>query len=257
LIYVNRELVDEKSGLKLTGRSEHIDRNAPAFISSTGAPTEGTDNPGKQKSSGPVKQSGDYLYHIDRNSSALIGAASPSADTATNPNPKTTPPAIHQSGDYLFGSAAAASPTLADKQTARDVERLMGRPLRTAGAALVDQRVATQLIADAEIPHFQIQGESEIARKDRAALAKIADVVIEVLISSRQATVPGVSGDRTVTVPDIHVTAIRLSDSTILGQASASDVIGRAGNATGTFGPAEITETTALALMEDMMTGVK
>jgi hypothetical protein len=98
------------------------------------------------------------------------------------------------------------------------------------------------------------------AAKDRAALAKIADVAIEVLISSRNLTVPEVSGDKTVVVPDIQATAIRLKDSAIIGQAAASDIFGRdaqAGRIVKQFGVAEITEATALALMEDMLTGKK
>jgi len=55
----------------------------------------------------------------------------------------------------------------------------------------------------------------------------VADVAIEVLISSRSLTVPEVSGDATYTVPDIQATAIRLKDSAIIGQAAASDILGR------------------------------
>jgi hypothetical protein len=98
------------------------------------------------------------------------------------------------------------------------------------------------------------------AAKDREALGKIADVAIEVLISSRSLTVPEVSGDATYTVPDIQATAIRLKDSAIIGQAAASDILGRdiqAGRIVKQFGVRDITEATALALMEDMLTGKK
>jgi hypothetical protein len=64
------------------------------------------------------------------------------------------------------------------------------------------------------------------------------------------------SGDRTYSVPDIQATAIRLSDSKILGQAASSDITGR-GTSAGQYDVREVAEATALALMEDMMTGVE
>ena len=66
------------------------------------------------------------------------------------------------------------------------------------------------------------------------------------------------SGDTTVAVPDIQATAIRLKDSAIVGQASASDILGKgvqAGRVIRQFDVRDITEATALALMEDMLTG--
>ena len=95
---------------------------------------------------------------------------------------------------------------------------------------------------------------------DRAAVTQIADVVLEVLISSRSTTVPEISGDRTYNVPDIQVTAIRLKDSKIVGQASATDVLSRAGGpatAARNFSVQDITEATALALMNDMLQETK
>jgi hypothetical protein len=147
------------------------------------------------------------------------------------------------------------TPTLADRQTVRDVERLMGRPLRLGGVSLIDQRVATQLMSDKPIGGTLLRGESEQARKDREAIAKLADVVVEVLISSRQMTVTEVSGDKTYTVPDIQVTAMRLNDARIVGQASASDLMSR--RQTRAADVREVTEGVALALMEDMLTGLK
>ena len=130
------------------------------------------------------------------------------------------------------------APTLADQQTVREIERLVGRVFRNAGAQLVDEQ----------------------GGKDRDALAKIADIAIEILISSRNVTVPQVSGDVTYPVPDIQATAIRLKDATIVGQAAASDVIGKgiqAGRVVQQYDVRDITEATALALMEDMLTGVR
>jgi hypothetical protein len=114
--------------------------------------------------------------------------------------------------------------------------------------------VAASLIADKPIDHF-ITPANDAARKDREALAKIVDVAIEVLVASRNVTIAGVSGDSVVSVPDIQVTAVRLSDSAIIGQASSSDVLGRdqqAGRLARQYGVRDIAEATALALMEDM-----
>jgi hypothetical protein len=205
LIYVNRELVDEKSGLKVVSRDEHVERST-------------------------TKVDGDK-------------------SSTTTQNAK---------GDYAYRAGTKVEPTLADRQTVRDVERLLGRPLRLAGASLTDQRVATQLMTDKPISGTLLRGDSEQARKDREAVAKLADVVVEVLISSRQVVVSEVSGDKAYNVPDIQVTAIRLSDSRIVGQASAADLLGKdTGRLARQFDVREITEGVALALMEDMMTGVK
>jgi hypothetical protein len=129
---------------------------------------------------------------------------------------------------------------LADRQTVRDVERLFGRPLRMAGLQLADQHVASQLVGS----------------RDREALSRVAEVLLEILVSSKEASLAELSGDRTYTVPDIQATAIRLSDARILGQATAADLIGQGGGAAQavrTFGMREIVEATALSLMEDMM----
>jgi len=75
---------------------------------------------------------------------------------------------------------------------------------------------------------------------------------------SRSSILTEVGGDAMLAVPDIQATAIRLKDAAIVGQASASDVIGRgaqAGRAAQRFSVQDITEATALALMEDMLTG--
>jgi hypothetical protein len=196
LIYVNRELVNEQSGLKLIRRDERI-------VSERSSGTNGSS----------VRSVGENTYRADGKS----------------------------------------EPTLADKQTVRDVERLFGRPLRTAGASLVDQKVASQLIADKPVAEFIGSTDTPQARKDREALSKIADAVVEILISSKEITATTASGTRTITVPDIQATAIRLQDSKILGQASSSDVTSRVPPASlANFDVREIAETTALALMEDL-----
>lgn len=191
LIYVNRELVDEQSGLKLIARTEKVD--------------------------------------------------------ATKTNDGITK---KTAGENRYRRTERKEPALADKQTARDVERLFGRPLRLAGVSLADQRVATQLISDRAIKSLATEGEA--ARKDREALSKITDVVVEVLISSKNVQVAEISGDKTYPVPDIQATAIRLKDAKIMGQASSSDIVGSARPSD----VREVAEATALALMEDMLTGI-
>jgi hypothetical protein len=206
LIYVNRNLVDEQAGMKLTGRSETVK-------TTTKTDTNSTNN------------------------------SSTSETTAKN--------------NYT-DNGSSAQPTLADRQTVRDVERLMGRPLRAAGVTLVDQRVAEQLMENR--PLDSLAGETEQARKDRAAVNQIADVVLEVLMSSRSVTVPGFTSNHTYSVPDIQVTAIRLKDAKVVGQASATDVINHAGGpavAARNYTVQDITEATGLALMGDMLQETK
>jgi hypothetical protein len=157
-------------------------------------------------------------------------------------------------GTNSYKQNETAAPTLADQQTVRDIERLFGRAFRHAGAQLADQKVAASLLPDEAGAHLVGAG----AAKDRKALSGVADIAIEVLISSRNITVPEVSGDVTIPVPDIQATAIRLKDAAIVGQASASDIIGKgvqAGRVIRQFDVRDITEATAIALMDDMLTG--
>jgi hypothetical protein len=198
LIYVNRELVDQQSGMKLVRREERIES----------------------------------VHNL--------------AYTNTEPSVKSD-----EKNTYV--TEGKTQPTVADKQTVRDVERLFGRPLRAAGVTLTDQKVAAELIADKPIAEFIGTTDTPQSRKDREALGKIADAVIEVLMSSKTVTVPTISGSQEITVPEIHATAISLSDAKILGQTSSADVLSRVppGQLSG-FDVREITEATALSLMDDM-----
>jgi hypothetical protein len=202
LIYVNRELVDEHSGLKLSARREHIETSRAA------AP--GTDT------------------------AAKIADAQKSSVTNT------------------YRVRDRREPALADRQTMRDVERLFGRPLRLGGASIVDQRTATQMLGGKPLDNLVSHADSEQARHEREAVSKVADVILEVLISSRNVTVPEISGDRVVSVPDIQATAIRLNDAKVLGQATAADLLNRAGAGARSYDVREVAEATALSLMEDM-----
>lgn len=235
LIYVNRELVDDQSGMRLTARNEKV-QTTKKRVDST---VEGV----------PSNVSGNVTINAgrDANVSGRSDWDYPGKGTV-----KSRTDHINTENRY---SNTERRQTLADRQTTRDVERLFGRPLRAAGATLADQRVATQLIANRPIKDMMLNTEGEQARKDREALAKIADVVVEVLVSSRNVVVPEVFGDKVYAAPDIHATAIRLSDSKVLGQAASRDVVGKdryAGRIVRNFDVQEIAEATALALMEDM-----
>jgi hypothetical protein len=203
LIYVNRGLVDEQSGMKVSTSSEHVD---------TTSTTTG---------SGP---------------------------DATNSETTRT------SADKSYSNTPRTEPSLADRQTTRDIERLVAGPLREAGATIVDEGTATALISDRPLSAITTEGEQ--ARKDREAISQVADVVLEVLVSSRSVTVPDLTGDKTYPVPDIQMTAIRLKDSKIIGQASAAYVIRRAGGpaqVARNYNVEEVTEATTLALMDDTL----
>lgn len=158
-----------------------------------------------------------------------------------------------RSAESTYTAQETPKPSLADQQTVRDVERLIGRVFRNAGARLADARAAVALIGGD--PAIRLAGDHGVRERD--ALKQVADIAIEVLISSRDLTVTAVSGDATYSVPDIQMTAIRLNDAAILGQAAASDILGHGSQASGVvrrFGVPDITEATAFALMEDMLT---
>jgi len=167
---------------------------------------------------------------------------------------KTTSTKTRASSTYAAKDASTPAPTLADQQTVRDIERFVGRAFRNGGAKLSDQRIAGVMLSAQ--PGARLLGDQ--AAKERDALAQSADIAIEVLISTRTLVAAEVSGDTTVAVPDIQMTAIRLKDAAILGQASASEVLGAgAAQAAKKFSAADITEATTLALMEDMLLNAK
>lgn len=236
VIYVNRALVDTDSGLKLTHHTEHYENSRSSVKSDMEA--------------APAGGSPQTQINVSVNGNAGGSAAANGKGTASSETEKT-------SGDNTYVLKDGAKATLADQQTVREVERLFGRVFRNGGAKLADQKTASSLLGDQP---GRLAGTSDQAAKDRAALAGIADIAVEILISSRNLTVPGVSGDQSYAVPDIQATAIQLKDSAIVGQASASDVLGKdaqAGRVVRMFDVRDITEATALALAEDMLTGAK
>lgn len=240
LIYVNRELVDEQSGLKLTGRTESTEASRGTVTSNfENKPSEA--KPVNITAGGGVVVSGD------------VGGNGGNLGKGDGSWQKEH---VRASNSYRIKDRATL--TLEEKQNLRDVERAFGRPIRSGGAALADQRVATQLMGDKPLQNFTVATEGEAARKDREALAKITDVVIEVLISTRNVNVVGVSGDKTYTVPDIQATAIRLSDSQIIGQAASDDITSRVAPVQlKNFSFGDVAEATALTLMDDIQKSAK
>lgn len=244
VMYVNRELVDAKSGMRLSGRTERTQRT------STEVNTEFKADPNAPAPASTPSIQNPAAVTIIGDVGGLPSRQYPGSGSVDFSTEKTTTENTYSGKDKDYG-------TLADRQTVRDVERLFGRPLRMAGASLADQKTAVQLIPNGPIESLSTEGEQ--ARKDRKALKKIADVAIEVLISSRPITVMEISGDKVYDVPDIQATAIRLSDAAIIGQATSSDIIGKdryAANIVRNFDVREIAEATALALMEDMLLSV-
>ena len=243
VFYVNRELVDESSGVKLTERKERIQSNTTEVKSEFKADPNAPAQPASATL--PTASNVTIVGDISGRRNQVPGNESIQTKTEKSAQENT------------YKNTERNNGTLADRQTVRDVERLFGRPFRMAGATLADQRIATQLISDRRLEKLQTEGEQ--ARKDREALGKIADVAVEILISSRNIIVPEISGDKTYAVPDIQATAVRLSDARILGQASATDILGKdqyAGHIVRNFDVREISEATALALMEDMLSSV-
>ena len=242
LVYVNRELIDTASGLKLSGHTEHYERAKSEMKSDMEPPPSVTQSAGTPQTQANIT--------VGENTGG-VARGPRGRGAASNETVKT-------SGDNTYALKDAIPPTLADRQTVREVERLFGRPFRAAGATLADQRIASDMIGDKSLG--SLSGAGDQAGRDRAALGQVADVVLEILISSRNITVPAVSGDQTLAVPDIQATAIRLKDAVILGQAAASDVLGKdvqAGRIVSTYDVRDITEATALALMEDMLGSAK
>jgi len=115
---------------------------------------------------------------------------------------------------------------LATQQTKREVERLFGRPLRLAGATLVDTDLSSE-----------------------------SEVTFEVLISARK-----LGGKGSKTVPDIQVTVIRFADGSIIGQATVLDLFPNrevANRQLPNYSIQQLTQATALAVMKDISATAK
>ncbi len=143
---------------------------------------------------------------------------------------KLSAPKIDVRVNPPVGVPVAAAPLtpdeLATQQTKREVERLFGRPLRLAGATLVDTDLSNQ-----------------------------SEVTFDVLISARK-----LGGENSKSVPDIQVTAIRLADGSIIGQATVLDLFPNrevANRQLSKYSIQQLTQATALAVMRDISTTAK
>ena len=187
--------------------------------------------------------SGDGFKSTGRGNAA---SAAPGGAEKAHPAAAATPhPPAAQGGD---------SPSFASLQIVRDIERLFARPLRAGGATLTDQATAAAFVRKS-VSDQSGASATEPAPDQIAAFKKVTDVVIEILIASKNLTVPAVSGDKSYIVPDIQATAIRLKDGGILAQASTIDVLGgrqQAARIARQYTINDIAEATAFALMEDM-----
>ncbi|MDC0219202.1 hypothetical protein OAL58_04365 [Verrucomicrobia bacterium] len=135
------------------------------------------------------------------------------------------------------GATPAAAPRIFDtdelstRQTKREVELLFGRPLRLAGATLIDP-----------------------------AQTNLPELTLEILLGEREIKVPGINGPKSHTVPDIIVTATRAADGQVLGQATVLDLFkhqAAAARMLQRYNVQQLTEATALALMKDIASTAK
>ena len=149
----------------------------------------------------------------------------PKFDVRVNP-PVGVPVAQADPGAAPVVAPPLTPDELATQQTKREVERLFGRPLRMAGATLVD-----------------------------ADLSNASEVSFEVLISARK-----LGGENGGEVPDIQVTAIRFADGSIIGQATVLDLFpdqAEANRRLPQYTIQQLTQATALAVMKDISATAK
>jgi len=257
LIYVNRELIDQHTGLKLAGREETVvNTRREAAREVTPSEREGESLP----PAGGVTTSTSVTLN-PTNGGAGPEPKGHTADTTESPalraNLSTNEKKVATVNRYE--RTEREDDSFEYRQLARDIEIVFGRRLRSAGANLADQKIAAALIADRALRDFSTPTEGEQARKDREALTKVADVVVEILIAYRETQVTQISGDATRMKPEIQVTAIRLADSRIMGQATSADVMGsssRQNQILHRYTSRDIADATALRLMDDMLLGL-
>lgn len=159
---------------------------------------------------------------------------------------------------FVATQPAVAAPAPPPGPPLGEVTRAFDQPFREGGVRLADPTAVATLMAGKPLVHFTASG-SEAARRDRAALAQVADVIVEVVVARREVVLPVGSAERVGWQPEVQATAIRLSDSAIIGQANSRDWVKRqrGGKRGADAGEslAALTEATALALMESIARG--
>jgi len=122
----------------------------------------------------------------------------------------------------------------ANQQRIADYVRYLGRPLREGGIRLVEENELNGMKPDSK-----------------------PEVVLNVLAGNKSLLVRGFNSQSvTTSVPDVRITAVRLSDRAIVGQASTTDLLGDHPNAwvaVQRVGVPELLKATALILLEDMI----
>ncbi len=119
---------------------------------------------------------------------------------------------------------SSSPPTVADRNRTRDVEQWVQQLFAAGGATLIDSTVGVPLLGSK--PYQRIPAaDNAKSKRDREALGKATDVVVEVLIVVRQVKVQTSAGETVYVVPGLAIEAYRVTDSALLGAASARDVI--------------------------------
>jgi hypothetical protein len=237
IIYINRELITEKSRANLKSV-----RELNVLNTGDAASSERKDG---QKLNTTVSSVTNIVDNTNSSSSSL------------SKNIQTTNSTSIELSEFEIAEARRESAS--EKKLIRDVERLLGRELRRHGFKLVDQRTANQLIGG----DFNILTDRVRMRimddKEREVIKKLADFVLEVIISDSVVPDREVSGaDSSFTIPEVRLTAIRIGDAQILGQFSSWDSISaQPKSSLRTIGLNELVRVSALGLIEDMNLGAE
>lgn len=104
----------------------------------------------------------------------------------------------------------------------RGVVRTVAARLAGSGAQIVDPALAAQLLPGALAGGLDDRGEPELVARQRRALAATTDVVLEVLWRQVPLVVESFAGSAVKNACHVEVTAYRVSDARVLGQAGGS-----------------------------------
>lgn len=191
LIFINRDLINTKAGLRLEEKTEII-ASGPAKVDVQANATQNS----------PVDKS--------------VSTASVNSGSFTNVG-------VVQLNKFKAGSENEQS--IGSRRVERDIERFFSKELRRAGLKLVDQKIASQLIKeDPDKASGPTQSNNSVD-KERQAIDRFADMVIEIIVSEQRYEDREVSGAVTVfSVPEIGATAVEVKTSQIIGQGSSADI---------------------------------
>jgi len=238
LLYINRELVDGKTGILLQEKSElvtsgvvQIDAKAIENLKVAGSATT---------NSGGTSTPSSIIGNLN------AGGSQSNSIALTNQG-------VIQINKFKIGQQEEKS--VDRKSFERDIERYFSKELRRAGLRLVDQGVAAQLILDDASKTLGSAQTNPIADRERQVINQLADIVIELLVTAQRFEDREVSGAlRVIEVPEIRVKAIDLKTSQIVGQASSSDIFEDfTFNQLGRIGNREAAQAAAIALLADIV----